>query len=148
MALRASVTEVVRARADEVLRLVIDSNRLPEWNALITGVVLPLRDLAPGSEWVFAMRAMGKSWHSRSEVLDYDAPSGRFSYRSRTDDGNPSYGDWTWTVRADPEGSRVTVGWELHPRTFWRRTLMARMRNRQLRGEVRSSLRAVERCIT
>jgi len=44
MALRGSVTEVVRAPADEVPRLVIDSSRLREWNALITGVVQSLRD--------------------------------------------------------------------------------------------------------
>jgi hypothetical protein len=32
--------------------------------------------------------------------------------------------------------------WELRPKTFWRRTLLARIRHRQLKKEVRASLAA------
>lgn len=144
MALRGSVTTLVRAPADDLFRLVTDVDRLPDWNAVITRVVEPLEELAPDREWVVELRWMGKSWCSRSRVLGYDATSRRFSYRSCTDDGNPSYVDWTWDVTPDAEGARVVVSWDLHPHTFWRRVLMARMRNRQLRGEVRASLQAVE----
>jgi len=148
MALRGSVTMVVGVPPDSVFRLVTDVGRLPEWNARITRVVEPLANLVPGREWVVEMRAMGNSWHSRSRVLDYDASARRFWYRSCTDDGNLSYGDWTWQVDADSEGgARVAVSWDLHPRTFWRRKLMAPMRNRQLRGEVRTSLQTIEQCL-
>ena len=149
MAQRGSVTAVVGVPPDVVFQLVTDVERLPEWNALITRVVEPLADCAPDREWVVEMRAMGNSWHSRSRVLAYDATARRFSYRSCTDDGNPSYGVWNWQIDpdADSHGAHVVVSWELHPRTFWRRTLMAPMRNRQLRGEVRSSLHTAEQCL-
>ena len=137
---------VVDARPDVVFQLITDVTRLPEWNARITQIVEPLADHAAGCEWVVEMRAMGNSWRSRSRVLDYDSTARRFSYQSCTDDGNPSYGDWTWQVDpdADSDGARVSVSWYLHPRTFWRRTLMAPMRNLQLRGEVRTSLQTIE----
>jgi len=51
------------------------------------------------------------------------------------------------SVDPDGEGARVVVAWEPHPRTFWRRVLMARMRNLQLRREVRTSMHALEACI-
>ena len=137
----------VNASAEDVFRLVTDIGRLPEWNAVITRVVEPSEDLAPEREWVVELRSLGNTWRSRSAVLEYDATSRRFSYRSRTDDGNPSYGDWTWTIEPDDDGSQVTVSWDLHPRTFWRRTLLARIRNRQLRSEVRKSLNALEECL-
>jgi uncharacterized protein YndB with AHSA1/START domain len=136
------------ASPDEVFCFVTTVDRLPEWNAAITRVVEPLRELAPGREWVVEMRAMGNSWRSRSRVLHHESTSRLFSYRSCTDDGNPSYGDWTWRVTPDAEGAHVAVSWELHPRTFWRRVLMARIRNRQLRAEVRASLQAAEACLT
>jgi uncharacterized protein YndB with AHSA1/START domain len=147
MTQRGSVTTGVHASADDVFHLITDIGRLPEWNAVITRVVEPLADLVPDREWVVELRSLGNSWRSRSVVLEYDATSRRFSYRSRTDDGNPSYGDWTWKVDPDADGSRVTVSWDLHPRTFWRRTLLVRIRNRQLRGEVRKSLQSVEECL-
>ena len=146
MPLRGSVTEEVGAPAPEVFALVTDVERLPEWNRIITKVVERPPTLGPNAEWVVELRSMGSSWKSRSRVLALDADARRFSYRSQTDDGNPSYGDWSWTIADADDGSRVTVTWELWPKTFWRRTLLARVRNRQLRREVRSSVRALERC--
>ncbi len=73
-----------------------------------------------------------------------DAEARRFAYRSWTDDGNPSYAGWSWEVAEDPAGSRVTVAWELHPVTFWRRVLLVRIRARQLsRRELPESLTAL-----
>ena len=64
------------------------------------------------------------------EAID---PIGRvFAYRSATDDGNPSYALWTWVVTDHADGALVTVACELHPRTFWRRVLLVRIRSRQL----------------
>ncbi|MEX1146012.1 MAG: hypothetical protein WEE69_11980 [Acidimicrobiia bacterium] len=106
-------------------------------------------EMARDAEWVVEMRAMGNTWNSRSRVIEHDRGALRFCYRSQTDDGNPSYGLWTWTVQdAGSHAATVTVTWELHPKTFARRALLARVRHRQLRKEVRESVRAVERALT
>jgi uncharacterized protein YndB with AHSA1/START domain len=149
MELRGSITETINAAASEVFILVSDIDRLPEWNKLITRVVERPTELTRDAEWVVEMRAMGNSWNSRSRVVEHDRGSLRFCYRSQTDDGNPSFGLWTWTVKdAGPEAATVTVEWELHPKTFARCVLLARVRHRQLRNEVRESLRAVERTLS
>ncbi len=88
---------------------------------------------------------MGTSWRSRSRAVELDTTARRFRYRSCTDDGNPSFGDWTWTVDDHGKGGcRVVVGWALEPRTFWRRVMMARVRNRLLRREITASLEALK----
>jgi uncharacterized membrane protein len=145
MALSGSVTQVVAAPAPAVFALVTDIERLPTWNQLIQNVDERPETVARDAEWVVELRAMGNTWHSRSRVLEHNPGSGRFVYRSQTDDGNPSYAIWTWTVDDDPTGATVTVSWELYPKTFVRRVLMAPVRNRQLRNEVRASILAAER---
>lgn len=90
------------------------------------------------------LHALGQTWPSRSRIEAIDATERRFAYHACTDDGNLSYTQWTWTVAEAPAGSRVTVTWDLHPATFWRRVLLARIRARQLaRTEVPASLRAL-----
>jgi hypothetical protein len=131
--------------AEQLFAVVTDVDRLPEWNSIIRDVVERPSVLARDAEWVVELSAMGNTWRSRSRVLEHDVAALRFAYRSRTDDGNPSYGDWCWQVVGDQGGSRVTVTWDLHPQTFWRRVLLAPVRNRQLKREVRASLRALER---
>jgi hypothetical protein len=148
MALHGSITDVVRGSPPGVFALVTDIDRLPEWNAIITQVVDRPATLAPDVEWVVELKAMGRSWRSRSQVLQYDEVARRFEYRSHTDDGNPSYGIWSWQVADDPGGSRVTVTWHLYPQTFWRRVLLARIRGRQLRREVHDSLGSLERALS
>jgi hypothetical protein len=145
MALHGSITHVVPGSSPGVFALVTDIDRLPEWNAIITQVVDRPATLARDVEWVVELKAMGRAWHSRSRVLVYDEVARRFEYRSQTDDGNPSYGIWSWQVADDPGGSRVTVTWDLFPRTFWRRVLFVRIRGRQLRREVKGSLKSLER---
>jgi uncharacterized protein YndB with AHSA1/START domain len=142
-----SVSNVVNAHPGRIFELVTDIGRLPEWNAIITRVVEQPATVEPGAEWVVELKALGNSWRSRSEVLALHPAHGRFAYRSRTDDGNPSYGDWLWQVTDDSKGARVVVQWELHPQTFWRRVLLGPMRNRLLRKEVDASLASLERVV-
>ena len=135
---------IVVAHPDAVFRTLTDIAALPTWNARMTRVVEQPAALEPGAEWVVEFRALGQKWRSRSTVEELDVASRRFAYRSRTDDGNPSYGRWTWEVAEDPAGSRVTVTSELHPVTFWRRVLLGRIRARQLaRTELPASLAAL-----
>jgi uncharacterized protein YndB with AHSA1/START domain len=138
------------AQADAVFATLTDLDRLPEWNRAISAVVEQPERLEPGAEWIVQMHALGQSWASRSKVLDYEPVQRRFQYRSCTDDGNPSWAEWTWTVtQIDATRSRVTVSWELHPMTFWRRLLLVRIRSRQLRtGELPGSLSRLAQAAT
>ncbi|MGH9083939.1 MAG: SRPBCC family protein [Acidimicrobiales bacterium] len=137
-------TAVIGASPDDVFAIITDISGLPGWNTVITSVVERPDELVPGAEWVVELRAMGQRWRSRSTLVDLDPIGRRFAYRSATDDGNPSWADWTWTVAEDPDGSRVTVALELHPVTFWRRVLLAKVRARQLaRTELPRSLAAL-----
>ncbi len=122
-----------------------DIDRLPEWNDAIVAVRERPRVLEQGAQWVVGFRAMGQSWDSRSTLVAHDRVTGRFAYRSQTDDGNPSWVDWDWTVVDDTDGGcRVSASFDLHPATFWRRALLARIRSRQLvRKELPNSLEAL-----
>jgi uncharacterized protein YndB with AHSA1/START domain len=138
----------VSSPASDVFGLLTDVDRLPEWNTIITKVLERPETLSPGSEWVVRLKAMGNSWASRSTIEEYDAHRFVFAYRSCTDDGNPSYARWRWTVEPAGESeSRVTVSWELHPKTFWRRALLVRIRGRQLRREVPASIDSLGRAL-
>jgi uncharacterized protein YndB with AHSA1/START domain len=139
-----NASALVPAHPDAVFATLTDIARLPEWNAAMTSVVGQPDALAVGAEWVVEFRVLGRTWHSRSTVEEIDVGGRRFAYRSRTDDGNPSYARWAWAVTEDPAGSRVTVTWSLHPVTFWRRVLLVRLRGRQLaRTELPASLAAL-----
>lgn len=132
MTCRLSSSRIIDAKADDVFSVVTDIARLPEWNTAITAVIEHSGSLEVGEQWIVEMHALGQKWHSRSVVEALD-PTGRcFAYRSMTDDGNPSYALWTWVVADHAEGALVTVACELHPRTFWRRILLVRIRSRQL----------------
>ena len=146
MTASAHASTVVPASADAVMATLTDIARLPEWNDVMTAVIAEPERLAVGAEWLVEFRAMGQTWRSRSAVEALDLAGRRFVYRSGTDDGNPSYARWTWEVVEDGEGSRVTVAWELHPATFWRRVLLVRIRARQLANtEIPASLAALAR---
>lgn len=129
---------------DVALEMITDLNQLPAWNAAITRVVGAPASPVPGQEWVVEVAALGQRWASRSRVTLLDREARVFSYRTQSDDGNPSYADWTWTVKDAPAGCEVAVTWQLSPQTFWRRALLARIRQRQLRRtEVPASLAAL-----
>ena len=144
-----SVTEGVPEPADDVFAFLTDVDRLPEWNAIIAEVVERPDVVQHDAEWVVQIKAMGTSWRSRSKVEEYDPQRRAFSYRSCTDDGNPSYAIWRWQLEPDGDGaSRVTVSWDLHPETFWRRVLLSRIRGHQLEQEVPASIGALTRAMS
>lgn len=142
----ATLQAQVPAPARAVFATLVDPAALPTWNTAIRAVVEAPATLAPGDEWVVDLGALGTHWHSRSRVVELDPEAGVFAYRSGTDDGNPSYSDWRWTVTPAGDGCHVTVTWDLHPVTFWRRVLLGRIRARQLRsGELPASVQALGR---
>ena len=139
-----TTTQFIPSDPDSVFRLISTPALLAEWNRAIVRVVDAPAQLSPGAEWVVQLSALGQSWQSRSKVLALDPATRRFSYRSQTDDGNPSYADWSWQVAAAPSGCEVTVSFVLRAVTFWRRVLLSKVRARQLRGrELPASLRAL-----
>jgi len=141
----SSISAHVDADPDAVFTTLTDAHRLPTWNAAILRVIEAPPTLTEGAEWVVEMHALGRRWHSRGRVLALDPTTRTFRHRSCTDDGNPSYVDWTWTVTAHKQGgSQVTVSWDLHPQTFWRRVLFVHIRRRQLaHTELPTSLAAL-----
>jgi uncharacterized protein YndB with AHSA1/START domain len=123
----------IAADSDTVFQIVTDPKRLPEWNRAIVRLIEAPEQLTTGSVWVVEVAALGQSWQSRSTVTRLDTASRRFSYRTQTDDGNPSYTDWSWRVEDAPGGCVVAVSLALNPATFWRRVLLAKIRGRQIR---------------
>ena len=71
----------------------------------------------------------------------------RFGYRTRNEDGNPSYTLWRWEVDPDDSGTKVSVRWDVYLKTLDRRLLAGPIRQRQLRKEVAASLRAMEKAV-
>jgi hypothetical protein len=96
--------------------------------------------LLPGAVWKVRMHDGALRWTSRTVVVAYDPAARTLVHRSGTDDDNPSYSEWSWTVTPAGTGSTLTVSWELHPRTWVRRVLVAPMRARRLQREVPASL--------
>jgi uncharacterized protein YndB with AHSA1/START domain len=136
------------ADADAVFALVSDPERLSSWNTAIRQTTEAPDDFGPGAQWVVELSALGQTWPSRSTVTDLDRTARRFAYRSQTDDGNLSYADWTWSVTEAPGGCDVAVSVALHPATFWRRALLARIRGFQLRRrELPGSLEQLEHAV-
>lgn len=142
-----TLTRHLHVEPDAALRKIVDVHSLPTWNAAITRVLEAPTTLTVGDEWVVEMSALGQRWSSRSRLTALDRNARRFSYRSATDDGNPSYAQWTWAVAEAPGGCEVTVTWTLSPQTFWRRALLGRIRQHQLRTEVATSLAALQSAV-
>jgi hypothetical protein len=142
-------SQFVAAPADDVFALITTPDRLPDWNGAIVRVVDAPDKLSPRAEWVVQLSALGQSWPSRATVVDIDRQARHFAYRSQTDDGNPSYADWSWSIAEAPGGCEVTVSYALHPATFWRRVLLSRIRSWQLRRrELPASLHALATATT
>ena len=137
-----SASVVIDAAPADVFAAITDLDRLPEWNAHLPRVVQhPGRPLAEGVEWVVRINALGTHWHSRARVLTYDPQALRFEHQSCSDDGNPSYARWHWSVSPTTDDrAKLDVAWEVYPRTFWRRALFSKFRRSQLPNEVRTSL--------
>ena len=133
----------VAAPPERVFSLLSDPSELPSWNRAITELIEGPARLEPGSVWKVRIHALGQSWVSKSQVSTIDPLVGRFAYRSQSDDGNPSYADWDWQVEPDDDGSRVTVGVDLNPATFWRKHFLVHLRRPALRKEITESLKAL-----
>ncbi len=113
------VSSTIDTSPDVTFEFLTDLDRLTEWNAIVVGVVERPNTLVSGSEWVVELKWMGQTWRSRSTLEELALDRRVFAYRSRTDDGNPSDASWRWQVEpAADEASRVTVSWDLRPRTF------------------------------
>jgi len=127
-----------------VFETLTDVHRLPAWNNRIPAVLEePEGPLAEGVEWKVRMSVPPAKWVSHARMLRYDPVQLTFQHISDSDDGNPSYAIWTWTVTASGDGAVVHVTWDIHPETFWRRILFAKIRRRQLIDEVSASLHAL-----
>ena len=141
---RGHASAVLDADPGEVFAALIDVDRLPQWNKRVERVLEPpAAPLEPGVEWVVKMSVPPASWPSRARVTTLDHDRLVFEHVSQSDDGNPSYGIWTWSVSAVDGGARVDVAWAVHPATFWRRFLFAKLRRGQLADEVPASLAAL-----
>ena len=138
-----AATILIPADPDHVFALLTDIDRLPSWNTELTAVLERPDELVPGAEWVVQMHAAGMTWPSRTRVIACDPHARRFVYRSVSDDGNPSFTIWTWTVTESPGGARVSVTWDPNPRAFWRRHLVVHWRRRCLARQVPRSLQAL-----
>jgi uncharacterized protein YndB with AHSA1/START domain len=142
-----TATTQVPAPPDEVFAVITDVDRLSEWNRAIQSTIERPDAMTPGAEWVVVMHPPGiPSWRSRSQIEEIE-PGARFAYRTNTDDKNPSYATWQWNLEPTDTGSRVSVSWDVYPKTFWRRLLAAPMRRRMLRRETAASLDTLRRTL-
>jgi uncharacterized protein YndB with AHSA1/START domain len=135
---------IIDASPTKVFAAITQVDRVSQWNKRIASVVrAPGTPLGEGAEWTVQMWVPPAKWKSRSHVVEYDPDRLVFEHTSQSDDGNPSYLAWRWTVAPDSGGSKVTVEWTGYPRTFWRQLIFARYRSKQLRSEVPASLDAL-----
>ncbi len=146
MARTGCVSLAVARAPDAVFAAITDIDALASWNDRIDALASGPGRLEVGDEWVVDMRVLGKRFPSRSIVLELDRTARRFVHRSRRDDGNPSFTVWTWEVTPADGHARVTVQWDLQPRTPSRR-LAAAIRGRMIPKEAAASIRQLEsRC--
>jgi uncharacterized protein YndB with AHSA1/START domain len=145
-----SATAFVDATPESVFDFITDIDRLPDWNTAIERVVEAPGSLTYGAEWVVVMhpRALPR-WNSRSHLEVFNRDALRFAYRSRSDAGNAGYVQWTWQIVAADGGAQVTVMWDAHPQTFWRRVLFVPfLRRPRLSNEASASLDAINQHIS
>jgi uncharacterized protein YndB with AHSA1/START domain len=139
----------IAAEPQSVFDLITDVDKLPSWNKAIEAVSERPPALTAGAEWVVVMHPPRMPrWKSRSRVEEVDRAGLRFAYRTRNEDGNPSYVDWRWEVAGGRGGSEVTVTWDVHLETIDRRLLAGPIRRRQLAREVPASLQEFARVLT
>ncbi len=141
--MQETVSTRVNGSPKDAFARVTDIAGLPEWNLAITEVLEQPEQLTPGSVWKVRLHALGQSWVSKSTLLALDETEMRFRYRSQSDDGNPSYADWDWTVQPDGPDAKVIVSVDLQPITFWRKHLLVRLRRPSLHKEMQASLVAL-----
>ena len=128
----------------QVFDLIIDVDRLPEWNGAIEEVLERPPILEESTQWVVRMHPPHMpSWGRVSRVQEVDRHNWRFAYETRNADGNPSYTKWTWTVADSGDGAELDVSWDVYLKTIDRRVLAGPLRRRQLQREVTNSLASI-----
>jgi uncharacterized protein YndB with AHSA1/START domain len=136
-----SASAFVAATPETVFDVITDIERLSDWNQAIESVPERPELLDVGAQWVVVThRPHRRRRNSRSSVEELDHHRRRFTYRTRTDDSNPSFVIWMWDVVAVGGGALVTVTWDAHLRTLVRRLIGARLRRQALEREVAASL--------
>ena len=144
-----SAEAFVAARPEAAFDVITDIEGLPEWNAAIEAVTERPDALDVGAEWVVVMHPPRlPRWRSRSRVEELDHHRLRFTHRTRSDDGNPTFVIWMWEVVAAQGGAQVSVTWDAHVKTIGRRLFAARMRRRALEREVPASLASITHITT
>lgn len=142
-----SATTHMHASPGDIFAVITDIDRLPEWNDAIERILERPATMTPGAEWLIVMHPSRlPRWKSRSHVVDVE-PDARFSYRSHTEDSNPSYATWTWDLTPTADGTQVDVTWEANPKTAFRQLLAAPIRRRMLEREVATSLDRLRRIV-
>jgi uncharacterized protein YndB with AHSA1/START domain len=142
-----TATAFVDATPESVFDFITNIDRLPDWNASIETVVVAPESLSYGSQWVVVMHSSGLPhgrYRSQVEAINRDAL--RFAYRSTTDDGNSDYVYWSWQIVAVDGGTQVTVMWDGHSTSFWRRAPF--FRRPQLSKEVPASLESIRQHVS
>lgn len=135
---------IVEATPQAVFDLLIDLDRLADWNAAIEALVEGPRELTEGAEWTVKMHPRRMpSLLSISRVELLDVPQLRFAYETRNADGNASRVIWSWSVEANGDGAEVTVAWDCHVESVDRKFFSGPMRKRRLAREVPNSLTAL-----
>jgi uncharacterized protein YndB with AHSA1/START domain len=131
-----------------VFDLIIDVDRLPEWNRAIESVIDRPPALAEGTEWTVKMHPPHTpAWRSVSRVEQLDRQHLRFAYETRNADGNPSYTTWTWQVAGNGDGAEITAAWDCYLKTADRKFFAGPVRKRQLAREVPKSLTNLARTL-
>ena len=83
----------------QVFDLIIDVDRLPEWNGAIEAVLERPPVLEESAQGTVKMHPRHMpSWGSVSRAQELDRHNWRFAYETRNANGNPSYTKWTWMV--------------------------------------------------
>ena len=136
--------QFVAAPPDDVFALITTPERLPEWNGAIVRVVDAPDQLSPGAEWVVQLSALGQSWPSRSTVVAHRSGSATLCVPFADRRRQPLLRRLVVAGCRCSRGCEVTVSCALHPATFWRRVLLAKIRSWQLRRrELPASLHAL-----
>lgn len=140
--LNGDITEHVAANPDALFDLITDLDRLPEWNDHTHHLVAARR---AGTELRMGRRdaSPGLSLEQPSSPRTPRSAGAPLRLRQHDRRREPVARLWSWHVTPHTNGSTVAVAWQLEPKTFWRKALLASVRHHQLKWEVRASIHAL-----
>ena len=135
------------APAREVFDLLIDADRLPEWNVQYHEVLRsPGRPIGLGDEWMVDLHAMGRRTSISSRATEVNPAALHFEHRSCSE-GDASSVAWSWQVTSQQSGTSLTVSWTLGPMSVWRRLLSGR-RHSVIGQQVAASLEQIDQVLS